>query len=1598
MNESIVFIDTEVGRDNHAIYQIGALREGRADFHSSSLVEFFRYIQGAELICGHNILQHDLPCLQKAAPDAAITAAPVDTLYLSPLLFPEKTHHALAKDEKLQDAELSNPVNDCRKAKALLYEEVNAFAALPSKLKRIFCALLYAHKEFQGFFQLVGFKPYAGQLAQPIRETFRGQICESAPIEALVQEQPVELAYALALIHGGEGCAQPGPWLRAAYPKTTHVLRALRAVPCHSASCAYCQSELSVTAALQRYFGYPSFRTYGGRPLQQEAAQAAVDGASLLAVFPTGGGKSITFQLPALMAGRAEHGLTVVISPLQSLMKDQVDNLNEKGITEAVTVNGLLNPVERASALQRVADGSASLLYISPEQLRSRTIERILSGRTVSRFVIDEAHCFSAWGQDFRVDYLYIGDFIRRMQEIQGPGVTIPVSCFTATAKQKVIEDISAYFKDKLGITLQLFAADSMRENLHYTVLKMQSEEEKYTALRRLLEEKRCPTIVYVSRTRRTRELAERLTRDGFAALPFNGKMEAAAKIENQEAFIQNQAQVMVATSAFGMGVDKKDVKLVVHYEISSSLEDYMQEAGRAGRDPALEADCYVLYQEADLDQHFALLNQTKLSLREVQQVWRAIKQMTGRRDHVQCSALEIARQAGWDDTVADVETRVRTAIAALETAGYVKRGQNMPRVYATSILARNMQEAARRIDASPLFSKVQRVTAKRVVQSLISRRQAAAGQEDEAESRVDYLADRLGLPKEDVIGAINLMRQDGLLADAMDMTAYVPDKGFAGPRAVLESFAKLEAFVLSQLSEGGCEWNFKERNEQALAGGVSGSSVKKLRTLLYYHIVQHYVEKPEYAAAETVRLTPCEAPEALQRRYEGRLRLCRFIISALESLAAEADTPGGAGQTVTFSLVGLHKAYQNRPQADLFDDLPALADMEDALLYLARIGALRLEDGFLVIYQGMQIERLVMEPRVQYKAEDYKAFEEFYRQKVRQIHMVGRYAELMAQNPPAAQQFVQDYFHMDAGRFVAKYFKGESRKEIERGITPSRYRKLFGDLSAAQRQIIDDDTARCIAVAAGPGSGKTRVLVHKLAALLLLEDVKHEQLLMLTFSRAAATEFKQRLVELMGSAAYYVEVKTFHSYCFDLMGRVGSLEGAGDVVQRAVSMIRSGEVEPEKITKSVLVIDEAQDMDEHEFALVEALMQHNETMRVIAVGDDDQNIYAFRGSSAAYFRSLLTRHDAALYELTENFRSREPIVSLADALIRALPDRMKQDPITAVSSEAGVCEITRYQSRYMARAVADQVAETAGDGSACVLTSTNEEALQMQSLLLQRGMQVRLIQSLDGFSLGKLAEVRFFLQTIDRELSSPVISKALWERAKQALQKTYAQSACLENVMHLIHDFESVNPVKYRTDLDEFIKESRFEDSYHDEAGTVLVSTIHKAKGHEFSSVYMLLQGERAVEDRRALYVGLTRARNALYIHTNTELFTPYRSLPGLTWKENRARYGEPSELILPLMHQDVVLDFFKSKQSYIGQLRSGMPLHMDNAYLTASCGGRQVRAAKFSRACAEKLAALQERGYKPVEARVRFVLGWQPADEAGELEILIPTLYLKK
>lgn len=1593
----IVFIDSEISVVNGSILDLGAVKPGHSQFHSKLTGDFVEFVSGCDFICGHNIIAHDLKYISHIFGEQPIPC-PIDTLPLSPLLFPQKPYHALLKDDKLQTDELNNPLNDSIKAMELFYDEINAFYALPDSLKWIYSFLLYQIPEFQGFFKYLGYKPYEVSDFM-IKIELEEKLCTNANIAAFIRNSPVELAYALALICTDDRHSITPPWVLKNYPQVENILKQLRHTPCGE-GCFYCNTKLDVRTELKHIFGYDSFRTYNDEPLQEEAARAAVYGKSLLAVFPTGGGKSITFQLPALIAGHAMHGLTVVISPLQSLMKDQVDNLDTQGIVDAVTINGMLSPVERAEALARVESGMATMLYISPEQLRSKTIERLLLLRNVVRFVVDEAHCFSAWGQDFRVDYLYIGDFIRELQQKKGLKTIIPVSCFTATAKQKVISDIRAYFKEKLDLDLSLFATTAARENLHYAVLHKETEEEKYNTLRELIEQRNCPTIVYVSRTRRTHELAEKLTKDGFPATSFNGKMESSEKISNQEAFMQNNIKVIVATSAFGMGVDKKDVGLVIHYDISVSLENYIQEAGRAGRDQSLQAECFVLFNDEDLNQHFILLNQTKLSISEIQQVWKAIKDLTRLRPSVCCSPFEIARQAGWNETVFEIESRVKTAISALETAGYVKRGKNSPHVYATSILVKNMQDAGVIIDTCGLFDDDQRQNAKRIIKSLISSRSIARAGNDDAESRVDYLSDMLGIKKSEVIDSVNLMREANLLADSRDMTAYIHRSNTQNKSALLlERISKLEGFLISQLPQEGDSFNLKELNELAKESGVALPSVKNLRTILYYWTIKGYIQKSRGYIDERTDIVPLLKTNDLKEKFNLRIAICKFIVKELYDISADILEGAGENISVQFSLLDLFTTCKSTPQMSTYKTKMTSGDIEDALLYLSKIGALSLEGGFLVLYSGIEIKRLVMNNRIGYKVDDYSMLNTFYKQKIQQIHIVGEYANLMVRDYNAALQFVQDYFQTDYKDFIKKYFSEERIKAINKNITPDKYKQLFGNLSDRQAEIISDDESKYIVTAAGPGSGKTRVLVHKLASLLLLEDIKHEQLLMLTFSRSATTEFKKRLIKLVGKAARFVEMRTFHSFCFDLLGKIGSLESSENVVKDATQAIENNEVEIGRIAKSVIVIDEAQDMDENEFALIKTLMSRNEDMRVIAVGDDDQSIYEFRGADSKYLKSFITDNGARTYEMLENYRSKPNIVALANAFASTIRNRLKTDPIQAVQTEDGVVQLIRHIKTNLEEPLINNILATYKGGKACVLTNTNDEAFRIAGLLLKLGMRARLIQSNEGFWLYNLAEIRFFIKEIDKRLKSPVISDEIWNAAKDRLQSVYASSDCLDICSNLVSDFEATNHTKYRTDLDEFIRESKYEDFLGTEKEEILVSTIHKAKGREFDLVYMMLSN-KTVEtdaDRRQIYVGLTRAKNELYIHYNNGVFDKF-NIPNVERIHDDCKYSPLAEIALQLSYKDVFLDFFKDKRDLIFRLRSGTELYIDGEFMCAKIENKTVRVLKFSKACISRIEELEKKGYHPYGGAVRFIVAWKGEGDDTQTAVILPDLFFKQ
>ena len=1595
---NITFIDLEINPTNRQILDIGAIRHDGASFHCNSPKDLMQFIAQTEYIGGHNILNHDLQYISPLFAQVGYKHPKViDTLYLSPLLFPARPYHHLLKDDKLQTESLSNPLNDSIKAQELFLSEVEAFNCLDKDLKDIYFALLYHTKEFGYFFDYItyNYEKQQEDLDAIINRRFDGDLCKYAPLTNYINQSPVELAYCLALINCKDRYSITPPWVLHSHPKVESIMYALRNTPCLT-GCDFCNQVFDAHKGLKTFFGFDSYRTYNNQSLQEDAVKAALKGKSLLAIFPTGGGKSITFQVPALMSGELVKGLTVVISPLQSLMKDQVDNLRKYSITDAVTINGLLDPIERSESFERVENGTASILYISPESLRSKSIERLLLGRKIVRFVIDEAHCFSSWGQDFRVDYLYIGDYIRQLQLKKGLVQPIPVSCFTATAKQEVIEDISIYFKEKLNIQLELFRSNSYRTNLEYQVFQKSQQEEKYTCLREIIELKKCPTIIYVARTRTASTLAARLKQDGFSVRAFHGKMDIKDKTENQNDFISGIVQIMVATSAFGMGVDKKDVGLVVHYEISDSLENYVQESGRAGRDENIEASCYILFDEEDLTKHFILLNQTKLHIGEIQQVWKAIKNNTRLRPTVSQSALEIARRAGWDENVTNIETRVTTAIAALEESGYLRRGQNIPRVFADSILANTVQEAIDKINLSPRFNEKQKTQAIRIIKKLISTKSRKYANDEAPEARIDYISDHLGIPNAEVIQIITLLRDEKILADNQDLTAYIIKKEQRNRSLeITRLYNCLEDFLLTQFNEEEKLFNLKELREQAEIEIKKEISLDKLKTLINFWCEKNWIIRSHKDDNRNYRaIYRCSSSStSFDKKTKDRHLLSEFIINYLyeETGSAKRDEI-----LVEFSVVELKESYEK--QQVLFQELTTLEDIEDTLFYLSRIGALQIEGGFLVIYNRMTIKRLG-DTNIRYKQDDYRKLEKFYSNKTQKIHIVGEYARKMSQNNQEAQRFVDDYFRLNNMSFIQKYFPGGRKEEISRRITPTKYKQLFGELSESQLNIINDNQPGHIVVAAGPGSGKTRLLVHKLASLLLMEDVKHEQLLMLTFSRAAASEFRKRLHDLIGNAVGYIEIKTFHSYCFDLLGKLGSIEKSESVIKDTIDKIKNDEVEISRITKSVLVIDEAQDMTEDEFNLITALIDKNETLKVIAVGDDDQNIYSFRKSDSKYMQYLISKYQARFYELYENFRSKSNLVTFANSFVNQIPHRMKHNPIVSHQPENGSLRITYYPSNNLIIPLIKDVVESPLAGTTGVLTKTNEEAVFISCLLQEQGIATKLVQTnSSNFYLGDLNEIRYFTQVLNLTKDTHIIDNERWEVAKRKLKYEFGNTSSWEICRSIILTFEQIYSRKYLSDWKTYLFESNLEDFYSAQGETVIVSTIHKAKGKEFDNVFLLLNNGNSLSDekKREIYVAITRAKQNISIHLNGHYFN--NIVNGLTEiRTDNNQYPIPQRLCYLLTHKDLNLDTFISSycQAAIYNLKSGMPLQLKANGCTDFHGNEILR---FSRKFQNTLEELDKKGYRLKEAAVNFVVYWERRKDKQEVKIVLPKIIVEK
>jgi ATP-dependent DNA helicase RecQ len=1351
----ILFFDLEVHKKSKRILEIGALLRGD-QFRRKSVESFVQFADAAKLLCGHNIMDHDLPILKKYLEGQALFAkSTIDTLYWSALLFPKKPYHRLVKDYHLHGDELNNPLADAKLTRELLLDLLDAYQKLPENKKVIYYSLLIEQPGFTGFFELINEKERPKILTKQLlvsllQNQYSSLFCGRADLEELIERFPVELAYAIALITTHDPESLPPAWILHHFPSVTEVINRLRIYCDGRGSCAYCQ-HLQPRSGLQKWFGFPGFRHFEGdgeQPLQKQVVEAALAGKSLIAIFPTGGGKSLTFQLPALMQGDANRSLTVIISPLQSLMKDQVDVLEKRhGITAAVTINGMLSPLERTEAMERVAQGGANLLYISPESLRSKSIINLLKGRLINRFVIDEAHCLSAWGQDFRVDYLYIGRFIKKLQEEKNLSQAIPVSCFTATAKPAVVEDIQNYFKEHLELELELFQTSAKRRNLQYFVFAANGLQEKLEKLIELLQSEEGPKIVYVSRVKTAEDLAEKLLTNGFPAKAYHGQLDRDVKKKIQEEFMEegSELEVIVATSAFGMGVDKDNVKMVVHYQISDSLENYMQESGRAGRNPELRAKCFILFDENDLSGHFNLLNTSKLNFKEINQIWQGIKQF--RKKTFTKSALEIAKAAGWDSEMYQLETRVKTAISALEESGYVRREENAPRIFASSIVVKNVEQANQRIDArSDLFESSSDIDqAKRIFGSLISRART------EEDTRIDSMAEALGIDRNEISRHLTLFKQIGVLSNDKDLTAYYfTVSGKRHSTSVFKQASLVEAKMFELLFPTEEIWTktfyLRELNESLIEAGQNGG-LHTIKTVLNYWSVSNSIYKERIdRTTEQYQIKLRKRHEILEKEIRQRKKMGEFCLAVIERdyvPKAKMDQDFNDKKLIEFSTLEIQEKVNT-----LLGEKRTIPEYEYLLLYLHRLNVIELKSGLLVFYNPMKIVRHQENNRKKYTLDDFEQLARYYQSKTEQIHIVGEYAKKRLRQQEEALQFVDDYFVLDYNDFLSKYFPGR-RTKIRQALTEEQFERIIKDLSPEQLEVVKDNNSQNILVAAGPGSGKTRVLVHKVAHLLLLEDIKPEQFLMLTFSRPAALEFKTRLRKLVGRMAFDVDIFTYHGFAFQLQGRMGDLERSENVLQEITEAIKNREVSLDRLlSKSVMVVDEFQDVSQDEYEFIEAIAEMAGSIRVIVVGDDDQNIYEFRGASIKYMREFAERYAAKTYYLTANYRARRNLLEFSNRFLKdqITSARVKKDvELVAIQKENGKIGIIHHQHDQLILPLLEQIKQTELHGTTCVLTHSNEEAVLMTTLLNQEGLPARLIVHKEGFALRDMLEVRWF-------------------------------------------------------------------------------------------------------------------------------------------------------------------------------------------------------------------------------------------------------------
>ena len=1543
--EDCVALDLEVNPKTAKIFAMAAIEKrtnkrvvvgnGKLDYFLEKLEKM---MLPASFLIGHNLLKFDLEHLIANRPRMAkFSSQAIDTLWLNPLAFPRNPYHHLVKH--YQDGRLSAGHKQDPELDALLVFEVlgNQLEALSKFSETTLTAYHYLTTRLEIFsgFDAV-FKhlrnsemPSIGDAQEAVRKILSDQACIVSTEECISEfadpDKGWPLAYTLSWISVSGGNSVMAPWVVKQFPAAMKLVRRLRTARCHNTDCTWCRNNNDPRSALRRWFPHDDFkplpRDEDGNSLQRRIVEDAMRGKSLLGILPTGTGKSICYQIPALSNYDKTGSLTVVISPLVALMGDQIDGMRKEGIASAVTVNGNLSMPERTDALSKVSLGDASMLLISPEQLRSNSVRSALFQREVDLWVLDEAHCVSKWGHDFRPDYRFVGRFIKESFGTESP---VQIICLTATAKPEVTRDIQEHFKDRLKIDLQLIDGGAVRTNLRFEVRTTMPKTKPIdirNAIDEVLPKKgKSGAIVYCSSRKRTEEIAQFLQNEGFSAEHFHAKRSPEEKKEIQEKFRVGKLRVIVATNAFGMGIDKSDVRLVVHADIPGSLENYLQEAGRAGRDGEV-AQCVLFFYSNDIENQFSLVARSRLKHQEIGAILKAIRRLEKkatdegkiiatsgeivREEHER----EFARESNTDDT------RVKTALYWLEEATLLTRDENRVSIFPSSLKVTNLDEAKTKIDQAKNIVTIARRKELIQIVSYLMRAPVDQG------ISTDDLTRLCGLSGSKLNKALADLEALGIVQNDLAVTIFVHKGVSDGSLDRLKACSEIEKDLIAFM------------REQAPDAEASGSLPFKLTEVTqalkdegHEGIRPDIVEKLIQSIASDGR-DQDGGKGSIWKRKVNRNTIMISLKRSWDNLEWLASLRReGAGILLNYLLEKIATGEAGKDiqvettlgemLAKLNDDLLFAKKVKDMTKLKERSLLWMHEQEVVVLGKGLTIFRPALTIKLRpgntgFTEEDFKPLNDHYREQTIQIHIMGTYAEIGLENIDKAQCLANDYFELERGKFLNRWLPDKD-EEILLQTTEKSRNKIVTELNnPTQQKIVSDKRIQTsVLVLAGPGSGKTKVLVHRIAFLVRVMREDPNSILVLAYNRHAASEIKARLRNLIGDDAIGVTIQTCHAFAMSVLGiTFSNIENEErdfkQVLKDAVDLITGKGIEPpeaEAQRESLIhgyrwmLVDEYQDIGAEEYSLIAAvagrsIQDKDLKLSLFAVGDDDQNIYSFKGASVQFIRQFEKDYKAKPSYLIENFRSTSNIINAANAVIQSSRHRMKADHAIVIDRKRanepmggllekkdplsyGKVQVLKCADGHTAQSIVavDELLrlsklEKDWNWNKCAVIARKWEQLEVvRAYAEDRGIPVSLASE-KSFNFYRLRETQDLVDQIKRPTSNLIKANDLHKFLQHLPNNRWTE--LIEQGIETLIDEIGERAVTTKGTIEWIAEWSR--TAISSQRGLLLL-VAHSAKGLEFDHVAILdgdWYGNSSDDDpdaaRRLYYVAMTRARESL-------------------------------------------------------------------------------------------------------------------------------------